>query len=140
MLGVAMLLAACGKKKVQPAVIPPPPAPTVSQTPAPPKRQPPRRAATAPKTPASDATTPPALQPYTTPEERSAFTREIDDRVRVAEQNLARLRQRGVSAEEAERVASFVRQARAAQADGDFSSARNFAARAEILSRDLLAR
>jgi hypothetical protein len=114
-----------------------PKAPTPAPTPAP-------RAPVVNRTPAAPPAPPaPLPEPLTTAEQRSTWSGEIEASLRHAEQNAATLRGRNLPAaqqRDLERVESFIRQARAAEQVHDYSAARSYARRAEILSRDLLKR
>jgi hypothetical protein len=84
----------------------------------------------------------PVLEPLVSPEQRSTWSEEIEARLRQAEQNAASLRGRKLPAmqRDLERVQSFIRQARTAEQAHDYATARSYAERAEILSRDLMKR
>ena len=76
-------------------------------------------------------------------EERSTISEQIEASLRQAEQNAAALKGRSLPPahqRDLGRVQSFIRQARAAEQARDYATARSYARRAEVLSRDLLNR
>jgi hypothetical protein len=85
----------------------------------------------------------PVPEPLVTAEQRSSWSEEIEVTLRQAEQNAAALQGRSLPAarqRDLGRVQSFIRQARAAEKAHDYVTARSYAQRAEVLSRDLLNR
>ena len=160
---IALSLATGGcwfKKKPPPAPPPPPaPAPTATQpTPtSPPTVQPPKREAPPPKPkpaaaePATPLPSPvpqvpapapqaPVLGPMLTTEQRAQYRQQYDGSLKVAQDALARIAGKPLTrdqAESANRIRSFISQARDAQARDPITAAQ-LARRAEILARDLL--
>jgi hypothetical protein len=107
---------------------------------------PPRPRGVAPAEPGGtrDAPVPPpetpVISPQLTAEEQSSAQRQTEQSLRAAEQILQSTLGRklsGTQAELAERVRSFISQAREATHAGDVLRARNLAQKAELLSLDL---
>ena len=83
---------------------------------------------------------PPLISPQLSQEEQTAARQQAGQSLRVAEQNLRATLGRTLSttqAEIAEKVRSFIAQAREAVRGGDWVRARNLAQKAELLSFDL---
>ncbi len=133
-----------------PAVQPPPPeqprtpprsrpaGPAGSTSPGPAPAQPP----TPPpgRGPGGNPTPPPTVRPMLTPAQERDLHQRIDRSLRNAENDLRKMPANGGSSvkEAAQRVQSFIEQARQAAVQGDLNRARSLAERAELMASDLV--
>jgi hypothetical protein len=91
--------------------------------------------------PSSSRPEPPRISPQYTPAEEAAFRRQTNQSISKAERNLQRMNGRKLNAAQndmVEKIRGFLGQAREAIQAGDWFRAQSLAAKAEVLSEELV--